>query len=456
MTYRLHLASITAIALMIPSLGCGDSSGGSGTGGDDTGSTSSTTGATTSASTGDTSSSSSGQGGGGSDSCEGADTEGCDVLVAPGGNDAENLQEALIDGVDSGQTVCLCPGTFELDREISLTVPDVTIRGIGETRDDVVLDFAGQTVDDDGMAVDADGFTIEHLTVKNTPGNGILVSGADRVTFRDLLVTWDGGPSVENGAYAVYPVRCTQVLVENCEIVGAADAGIYVGQSSSIIVRDNLVHQNVAGIEIENSDDADVYDNEAYDNTAGILVFVLPNLEKKDGNRNKVHRNIIRDNNRENFAEDGTIVAAVPPGIGFFGVASDVTEVHDNTFENNITTSILLVSWPTIAEALPGAEVDPETDQYLTGTFIHDNTFEGNGTDPQGLLFTLPVPVADVVWDGVEEGKEGENSSELCLSADPPSFRDFNGASNIGIPDNHLEDTGPYECDGEELPAQEL
>jgi parallel beta-helix repeat protein len=97
-------------------------------------------------------------------------------------------------------------------------------------------------------------------------------------------------------------------------VVGAADAGVYVGQSRNVIVRNNIARKNVAGIEIENCIDADVYGNEAFDNTAGILVFALPNLDEKVSTRTNVHDNTIHDNNRDNFAEPGTVVATVPPG----------------------------------------------------------------------------------------------------------------------------------------------
>jgi parallel beta-helix repeat protein len=449
MTSRLPSSSLGFLSLastlvLVAAVGCGDDES-TGSGGSDGSGGGATTATTT---TGDTTTA----GSGGGAVCGGADTSGCDVVVEPTGDDAEALQSVLIDDIQSGNHVCLCPGTFELDREISLTVPDVTIRGVGATRDDVILDFAGQTVDDDGMSVDADGFTIENLTVKNTPGNGIVVRGAEGVTFRDLFVTWDGEPSVENGAYAVYPIQCTTVLIEGCEVFGASDAGIYVGQSSEIIVRNNLVHGCPAGIEIENSSDADVYDNEATDNSAGILVFVLHDLEKKDGMRTKIHNNDVHDNNRENFGEPGTIVASVPDGIGIMALAADVTEIHDNEISGNRSTGILAISYPTVQALVEDAPVDPETDQYLTGLYVHDNTFTDNGTDPAAVFLGLGAPpVPDVVWDGVEEE---EGSADLCLSADPPSFIDFAGAANIANSDAHSTDTTPHECEGEELPAQ--
>lgn len=114
--------------------------------------------------------------------------------------------------------------------------------------------------------------------MKNTAGDAIRIDGSANVVFRRVVVRWDGEPSNANGAYGLYPVNSEGVLVEECEVFGASDAGIYVGQSKSILVRNNHVHGNVAGIEIENSVEADVYGNRATDNTAGILIFDLPDL----------------------------------------------------------------------------------------------------------------------------------------------------------------------------------
>ena len=101
----------------------------------------------------------------------------------------------------------------------------------------------------------------------------------------------DWGQSVKkNGAYALYPVICENVLIEACEVLGASDAGIYVGQSKDVIIRNNRVYWNVAGIESENSENVAIYNNQAYNNTGGILVFDLPGLTRY-GRKIKVYDN---------------------------------------------------------------------------------------------------------------------------------------------------------------------
>jgi parallel beta-helix repeat protein len=376
------------------------------------------------------------------------------VLEASGGDDTEAVQTALIEA-QSGDVVCFCPGDYSFTKELSLTVPDVTVKGVGETRDDVVLDFAAQNIGDDGVTVTSDGFTVASLTIKNTPGNGIVVTGAEDVTFRDLMVSWDAGSVTENGAYAVYPVKSTNVIVEDSEVIGAADAGIYVGQCENAIVRNNVVHGNVAGIEIENSSNAEVVGNEAFDNTAGVLVFVLPNLERKEGDTCKVHDNDIYDNNRSNFGEEGTVVASVPAGTGVLVLGSDAQEIHDNRISGNNSTALLLVSHATLGLLIPGFTPDPETDGDPEGTYFHDNELMDNGTQPSGAVILLGAgsPIPDVVWDGIEKMP---GSAELCLGSSPASFLNFGGVDGVGDPTLHSNDTTPHECVGEEQPTVSL
>lgn len=395
-----------------------------------------------------------GGGGGGSGglSCPGGeDPTGCSVTLSPGSDDTSALQTALIEA-KSGDTVCLCKGSYALTKEVSLAVPGVTVRGLGAKLDDVVLDFAGQTQGDDGFTVTSDGFTIENLGIKNSPGNGIVVTGAEDVTFRKLKVWWDAGSVTENGAYAVYPVKSTRVIIEDSEIIGAADAGVYVGQCNQAIVRRNKVHGNVAGIEIENTNDAEVYENEAWDNTAGILVFTLPNLEKKDGKRTKVRDNDVHDNNRANFAEQGTIVASVPAGTGMLILASDDNEIANNQITNNQSAGVVVVSMTTLNIVLQTTK-DPATDPDPEKTYLHGNTFTNNGSDPQGILGAFAVkPLENVIWDGVL--KAGVTDPMLCLGDAPlPSFRNLHAPG--GLVDNaaHTTDATPHQCKLPELPS---
>jgi parallel beta-helix repeat protein len=264
---------------------------------------------------------------------------------------------------------------------------------------------------------------------------------------------------VENGAYGLYPVECENVLVEESEVVGASDAGIYVGQSEHIVVRNNIAHGNVAGIEIENCANADVFGNEAYDNTGGLLVFDLPDLPAGNGGRIKVHDNLVRENNRENFATVGTIVSFVPPGTGMLVLAADEVEIHENEIRDNQGTGIILFSFQTV-EAVGGgsSEDDPSFDPYLETTFIHDNTFSGNGTMPRDLLELVAQGAStleDIQWDGIV--RDGRDASTLCIRNNgEATFRNFEldpSTLEFGEPSFDL---APHDCVHPALPAVSL
>jgi parallel beta-helix repeat protein len=109
--------------------------------------------------------------------------------------------------------------------------------------------------------------------------------------IRKVRAEWTGGPKETNGGYGLYPVQCADVLIEECTIRGASDAGIDVGQSENIIVKRNRVERNVAGIDIENCTRADIHGNEATDNAGGVLIFTMPDSPKKDGRHRRLFKN---------------------------------------------------------------------------------------------------------------------------------------------------------------------
>jgi len=378
----------------------------------------------------------------------------CSVTLSPGDNDAQTLQAAFIDAA-SGDTICLSPGTYTIDRELSLAnAASVTLKGKGATRDEVIIDFATQTIGDDGITVTAQGFTIENLWVKNSPGNGV-VAHAEESVFRNIKVSWDAGSVTDNGFYAVYPTDCKKVIIEDTEVVGASDAGIYVGSCEYAIVRRNKVHGNVAGIEIENSRHADVYENEVYDNTAGILTLVLPNLRIKENRYVLIRDNNIHDNNRPGFATAGTVVSYVPFGLGMLVLGGGDIEIRDNTFSGNQGTAMLAVSYRTFELLTDTTLDDQEMDPYLRRFYVHDNTFTNNGTAPIGTLSLLgQATLENVLWDGVLAEGETKADAKICLGATPASFRNFAVADNFA-PEKQSTDTADHTCTLEPLDEME-
>ena len=146
--------------------------------------------------------------------------------VADAGYQA-TLIEQLIDA-KPGQVIEIPPGRYAFDRSLTLRTDGVTLRGAG--MDKTVLTFAGQKSGAEGLLVNASGFTLENLAIEDTKGDAVKINEGERITLRRLRIEWTGGPKTTNGAYGLYPVRTRKVLIEDCVVRGASDAGIYVGQ----------------------------------------------------------------------------------------------------------------------------------------------------------------------------------------------------------------------------------
>jgi len=378
----------------------------------------------------------------------------CTTTIDPSADDQTAVQTAMIMAKD-GDVLCFGEGTFSFNTELDLDANNVTLHGAGAGK--TIWDFSKQDVGANGMLIKSDGVIVEGLTVKNTPGDGIRADAVAGITFRNMAVVWEAAASDKNGAYGLYPVGSSDVVIDNCEVTGARDAGVYVGQSKNIVVSNNEVHGCVAGIEIENSTDAEVMNNHAYENTAGILAFNLPGLPVQDGKRAKIHHNTVENNNQVNFGVAGTTVAKVPYGIGIMLLATDDNEIHDNTVKNNNSTGILTVSFLEIIFGMPN---DPMYNAFPEGNFIHDNTFEGNGTKPHpqlGLAAGGIKPIPDIVWDGCTDPTAVDDGHLVnCINGNKDGVGDatYANADLCGNPSMISQDTSMVTCTYEPLPPQ--
>ena len=325
--------------------------------------------------------------------------EGKTYVIHPGDNDQYELQNRLINAVP-GDVIQLEKGIYTFNTELSVVEDNITIRGRGH--EDTILSFKDQEIGSEGIRVTGNAFVIENLAVEDTVGNAIKVLGAEGVIFRGVRVEWTNGTDSDNGAYGIYPVQCSDVLIEYCIARAASDAGIYVGQSRNVIVRRNLAEMNVAGIEIENTIGADVYENVATNNTGGLLVFDLPGLEVINGRDIRVYNNRIVGNNTPNFATEGTMVAGVPTGTGLMVMATDRVEVFENEISDNDSTAISVVSFLITGRKISQSRYDP----YPEGIYLYDNSYQGGGTNPKGevateLLPHLGKPFPNIFYDGI-------------------------------------------------------
>ncbi len=343
-------------------------------------------------------------------------------LIQPSPNAYEEIQEALI-LAQPGDVVRLTAGRFLLADSLSLDGDGVTLEGEG--RDVTILDFTDQLSGAQGLSVTSDNVRLLDFGIENAKGDAIKVKGSKNIHFIRVRTEWTNGPDSKNGAYGLYPVESENVLIDDCVAIGASDAGIYVGQSKNIIVRNSLAKLNVAGIEIENSFYADVYDNVATENTGGILVFDLPDLPQQGGHHVRVFQNQVINNNTPNFAPEGNIVGEVPSGTGIMVMANSFVEIFDNDIENNGTTGLAIVSY---ADDFEDANYYPHPKSIQ----VHNNSYINNGNKPDiesnelaRILYDLSNgKMADIFWDGVLPISQmlfGQTENEKIIIEESPN-----------------------------------
>mgnify|MGYP006084031123 FL=1 len=320
-------------------------------------------------------------------------------IIQPSSNAYEEIQEALI-LAEPGDIIRLTAGTYNLEDSLSLDVDNVQIEGEGMNQ--TILNFKNQQSGAQGLSVTSDNVTLQDFSIQDAKGDAIKVKGVTNIKFLRVKTEWTNGPKSENGAYGLYPVESKNVLIDGCVAIGASDAGIYVGQSQNIIVRNSRAEFNVAGIEIENSYFADVYDNVATNNTGGILVFDLPSLPQQGGHHVRVFNNQSVGNNTDNFAPAGNIVGEVPRGTGIIIQANSNVEIFNNIIGDNETVNIAVVTY--------GSDTD-DKDYYPhpKSIQIHGNEFGPTGYNPDTskgelaqILYDLSGgDMPDIFWDGL-------------------------------------------------------
>lgn len=373
----------------------------------------------------------------------------------------KNLQEQFLDA-KPGTIIEIPAGKHALDRVLTLRANGVTIRGMGS--DKSILSFKNEISGPEGMLVYASDFTIEHLAIEDSKGDGLKINDGENVTIRDVRVEWTGGPKTTNGAYGIYPVKSKNVLIEDSASIGASDAGIYVGQSQNVIVRHNRAEKNVAGIEIENSIGADVYENTATGNTGGILVFNMPNLPQP-GQATRVYKNKSYENNLANFAAKGAAVASVPAGSGIVVNSNPKVEIFDNDIADNKTANVIISSYFS-TNYYNTKGVDPNYNPYPRAIFVYGNRFKGGGDSPDGLdlktlktaMFGINGHLPDVLWDGYMDPKTLENgmppaADRICVQNGDSEVLNADGPNKYKNP---KVDKTFFKCELPKLAAIEL
>ncbi len=383
--------------------------------------------------------------------------ESLDISLEPGPNTEEEAQGALIE-VEEGEVIEFGEGTFNFTKTLTMDGKSkVTI--VGQGREKTIFSFKDQNDGGDGLLItNSDNIVVRDLTILDAAGDALKFRNSDSIVMAGIGTVWSGEPSEENGAYGLYPVLSSNILIEDCYCYGASDSGIYVGQSDKAIVRDCEAEGNVAGIEIENTTNADVYDNYVHDNAAGILVFDLPGLSQA-GARTRVFDNRIINNLRGNFAHEGHIVAEVPAGTGILVLSTDEVEIFDNTFEENNVMGTMVASYQSLVALGRAPEPPSDYEPFPEQIYIHDNSFSRSNTYPapeeQSFFGNLLVQsfesnsIPDLLLDGVFAPGTGESGTICIEENEGNSFVNLNLAT---FPNDLSFNQSPHNCSLEPLP----
>ena len=355
------------------------------------------------------------------------------ITIYPSADPYTEIQEALI-LANPGDVVHISEGYYKLEDSLSIDIDNLTLQGDGINK--TILSFKDQMSGAQGLSVTSDGVTLQDFAVEDAKGDAIKVKGVHGISFIRVRTEWTNGPDELNGAYGLYPVESKNVLIDSCVAIGASDAGIYVGQSENIIVKNSRAEFNVAGIEIENSYYADVFDNHAENNTGGILVFDLPDIPQQGGHHVRVFRNKSINNNTDNFAPEGNIVGEVPRGTGIIIQANSHVEIFENDIGGNDTVNIAIVTY--------GYETEDENYYpHPRAIQVHNNRFTKSGNNPDletgelaKILYELSDKnMPDIFWDGILPMKQiifgqpdneklilGDNGSATFLTINPIKY----------------------------------
>jgi len=327
----------------------------------------------------------------------------------PAGGVADTFEQKLqeeVQRVVPGGVIALPPGTYTLKHTLILHASGVALRGTGT--ETTTLSFATAAPGTAGMVVTGNDVRIENLSIEDTPGDGLVLSGGRDVSVRGVRIAWNHPAGGANGLRAE---GVHNLLLEDVAAYSAGAAGIVVRQSRNVIVRRCHVEQNSAGLVLANVANADVSGGIATGNGVGIISGSAAGATPP-GYAQRLFGNRIYKNNLA--AAGGGAVAATPNGVGIALRAVSQVEIFDNDIAYNQSANVLLGA----GAAAPGF------DPYPAAIYIHDNRFAGGGNAPDAeplrsvhaALAGGKEPLPDVVWDGRAPATSPAGSApQLCV-----------------------------------------
>jgi hypothetical protein len=234
---------------------------------------------------------------------------------------------------------------------------NLQLEGSGVSADDVVVD-AGRVASGNGAPPDpvkdvgirverADGFVLRNITARHAAEHAIYVVETDGYRLERFKVFW-------GEEYGLLTFTADHALIQDCEGVGAGDAGLYPGSSAdtgeqidasfypegphfSTELRRCDMHHNVLGYSGTASNAVYVHDNDFYGNALGMVTDVItaaghPGFPQDS---DLIENNEFYSNNFNPYVEQPPETEVVPTLPIPVGTAMWILGGNNNEFRNN-------------------------------------------------------------------------------------------------------------------------
>ena len=276
-----------------------------------------------------------------------------DTILVP--QDVATIQGA-VDDARPGGMVLIDAGVYR--ESVTVTTPYVTIRGMD--RNGVVIDGAFERAV--GIhVIEADGVTIENLTVRNHLVNGVQWSSVHG--YRGSYLT-----AYNNGDYGVFASDSQWGQFDRSYASGSPDSGFYIGQCfpCHAVVRNVLAEHNALGFSGTNAGgDLAIVNSEWRHNLAGIVPNTLDSEADPPQRDMLVAGNFVHDNNSR--TADSTSLTYPTFGAGILVTGGVGNVIVGNLVQNHESYGIAML---------------PDLDRNVwvtSGNVVRDNVVRASG-----------------------------------------------------------------------------